>query len=243
MPITSGVFGKAELTPGALTKIFYNSSANAATINILFCNLGSTQTKVRIAIIPAATTNVALKDYIIFDQTLPVGSTFECTGVAISSQETVYCYTKDGTVSTRVHGYVNDRGPAVSDIGMATYNNAGLTLYASGLDTTSTDKAATPALVKAILDAYGGGGGGGGGFGVKMTTILQSKLNANTQITVPSYLVGQNKLNVFINGILCMGGTDNEVYAYNEVGMASTTSTTITVFDSYDKGTEIVAMA
>lgn len=248
MPVTSGLFGKADLSPGALTKVWYNSSTNAATCNIVFCNRGTKDSKIRVAIIPSVTSNVKDEDYLIFDQTLPVASIFECTGIVIGTQETIFCYSATDDVNVRIYGFVDDRGPAISDIGMATINNAGLTIYARGLDITSNDKAATPALVKAILDAYAptevsGGSGNGGGFGTKITNILTTNLEAGTEVVVPSYIVGTNKICVFVNGILCAGGDDSNIYAYQEIGMAGTFSSLIKFYDNYDAGTEITVIA
>ena len=241
MPVTSGVFGKAELTAGALTKIFYNSSSNACTTNIIFCNRGSEETQVRLAIIPASTAGVQVQDFVVYNQPVPVGSIFECMGIVLGTQETVYAYSSKPLTSVRAHGFVDDRGPAVTDIGMATYVNSGLTIYAQGLDISSIDKAATPALVKAIVDAYGGGsggGGGGGGFATRITTQLASPLSANTNISVPNYTVGVNRLYVYINGLLASGGSDKNVHAYIEIGNIGTSSSTIRFHDGWAVGTE-----
>jgi len=240
MAVTSGVFGKAELTAGALTKIFYNSSSNAATTNVIFCNRGSEETLVRLAIIPASTVGVQVQDFVVYNQPVPVGSIFECMGIVMGTQETLFAYSSKPLTSVRAHGFVDDRGPAVSDIGMATYVQSGLTIYAQGLDISSIDKAATPALVKAIVDAYGGGGGGGGGGGfvTRLTTQIASPLNANTDISVPTYTVGVNRLYVYINGLLASGGSDKNVHAYVEMGNLGTSSTTIRFHDTWAKDTE-----
>ena len=240
MAVTSDVFGKAELTAGALTKIFYNNSSNAATTNVIFCNRGSEETLVRLAIIPASTVGVQVQDFVVYNQPVPVGSIFECMGIVMGTQETLFAYSSKPLTSVRAHGFVDDRGPAVSDIGMATYVQSGLTIYAQGLDISSIDKAATPALVKAIVDAYGGGGGGGGGGGfvTRLTTQIASPLNANTDISVPTYTVGVNRLYVYINGLLASGGSDKNVHAYVEMGNLGTSSTTIRFHDNWAKDTE-----
>jgi hypothetical protein len=164
MSVTSGVFGKLDCQPGVLTKIWYNSSTNAATVDIVMCNRGGSRAKVRIAIIPASTDSVNTEDYIVFNQAIDSGSTFTKSRIVVSTQETIYVYSDTIGVSARVHGFINDLGPAATDIGMATTVNAGLTVYASGFDVTSEDKAITPAGVKRIVDAYGGGFGAGGGI-------------------------------------------------------------------------------
>lgn len=250
MPVASGVFGKADLTTGALTKIWYNSSTNASSCNIIFCNRNDKNSSVRVAIIPSINSGVKAEDYIVYDQPLPVGAVFECTGLVVGSQETIYCYSATDKVSVRVHGFVDDRGPAVTDIGMATANNAGLTVYARGMDVTSSDKAATPALVKALIDAYsnlgggsGSGSGSGGGFGTKITNVLTSQLAAGTEVVVPSYIVGLNKICVYVNGILCSGGIDKNLDAYQEVGNEGSFSSIIKFYDNYDAGTEITVIA
>jgi hypothetical protein len=242
MSVTSGVFGKLDCQQGVLSKIWYNSSTNAATVDIVMCNRGGTRAKVRIAIIPASTDSVNTEDYIVFNQPIDGGSTFTKSRVVVSTQETIYVYSDTIGVSARVHGFINDLGPAASDIGMATTVNAGLTVYASGFDVTSEDKAITPAGVKRIVDAYGGGSGGGVGL-TKMVTILTSKLLADTDISVPNYKVGINQLSVFIDGVLALGGSDRDFYAYEEIGVDNVVSNSIKLFDTYDIGTEIVVMA
>ena len=242
MSVTSGVFGKLDCQPGVLTKIWYNSSTNAATVDIVMCNRGGSRAKVRIAIIPASTDSVNTEDYIVFNQAIDSGSTFTKSRIVVSTQETIYVYSDTIGVSARVHGFINDLGPAATDIGMATTVNAGLTVYASGFDVTSEDKAITPAGVKRIVDAYGGGSGGGIGL-TKMVTILTSKLLADTDISVPNYKVGINQLSVFIDGVLAIGGSDRNYYAYEEIGVQDIVSNSIKLFDSYEAGTEIVVMA
>jgi hypothetical protein len=242
MSVTSGVFGKLDCQPGVLTKIWYNSSTNAATVDIVMCNRGGSRAKVRIAIIPASTDSVNTEDYIVFNQAIDSGSTFTKSRIVVSTQETIYVYSDTIGVSARVHGFINDLGPAATDIGMATTVNAGLTVYASGFDVTSEDKAITPAGVKRIVDAYGGGSGGGVGL-TKMVTILTSKLLADTDISVPNYKVGINQLSVFIDGVLAIGGSDRNYYAYEEIGVQDIVSNSIKLFDSYEAGTEIVVMA
>jgi hypothetical protein len=76
-----------------------------------------------------------------------------------------------------------------------------------------------------------------------MVTILTSKLLADTDISVPNYKVGINQLSVFIDGVLAIGGSDRNYYAYEEIGVQDIVSNSIKLFDSYEAGTEIVVMA
>lgn len=257
MAVTSGLFGKASLDPGAVTPIWTNTSANAATLNVIYCNKGNIDTLIRLAIVPR--TNIGGpaddKDYIAWDQPLPVASMFEFTGIVVSPLESVYCYARDVDVSVRVHGFVDDRGPGVSDIGYATVNNAGIVQFSQGLDVVSTDRAATPAQVKALIDAYAynGGGGSGGGTGgagglssslhARYTQVLTSPLSTTQEFGgIPSYLVGAGNLQVFLNGILASCGNDKDKDAYQELGVEGAYSDRIKFFDAYPVGTEITVI-
>lgn len=240
MPVTSGVFGKIDCPQGVLSRIWYNTSTNAATVDVNMCNRGGSTASVRIAIIPASTDTPNPEDYIVFNQPVDAGATYIHSGIVMSTQETIYVYADQVGVSARVHGFINDLGPAATDIGMATYVNAGLTQYASGFDIISEDKAATPKLVKAIVDAYGGGGGsGGGGATSKMWITLANAITSGYTMSVPTYKVGTHALSVFIDGVLCQGGDDGNLYAYQEVGASGAVSNSITLYDSYSIGTEI----
>lgn len=248
MAVTSGVFGKLDCSQGVLSRLWFNSSTNAATVDVTMCNRGGSTSNIRIAIIPSSTDTPSPEDYIVFNQPVDAGATYIHSGIVMSTQEAIYVYADTLGVSARVHGFVNDLGPAATDIGMATYVNAGLALYASGFDIVSEDKAATPKLVKAIVDAYGGGGGGGSGSGgggggrAAMWTTLTSPINSGYSMSVPTYSVGRNDILVFIDGILCRGGDDGNVYAYKEEGLTGTPSNSITFYDTYGIGTEICVM-
>ena len=50
---------------------------------------------------------------------------------------------------------------------------------------------------------------------------------ANTNYTVPSYIVGSGHLTVYLDGVRCAGGTDAGTCAYKEVGTSGAASTTI----------------
>ena len=43
-------------------------------------------------------------------------------------------------------------------------------------------------------------------------------ISANTNYTVPSYIVGSGRLQVFLDGVLCAGGSNADTCAYKEVG-------------------------
>ena len=52
-------------------------------------------------------------------------------------------------------------------------------------------------------------------------------ISANTNYTVPSYIVGSGRLQVFLDGVLCAGGSNADTCAYKEVGTSGKASTTI----------------
>lgn len=50
---------------------------------------------------------------------------------------------------------------------------------------------------------------------------------ASTNYTVPSYVVGSGHLKVYLDGVLCTGGTDADTCTYKEVGTSGSASTLI----------------
>lgn len=50
---------------------------------------------------------------------------------------------------------------------------------------------------------------------------------ANADYTVPSYIVGSGHLKVYLDGVLCTGGTDADTCTYKEVGTSGSASTLI----------------
>lgn len=62
---------------------------------------------------------------------------------------------------------------------------------------------------------------------------------ANEEIVVPGYVVGSGQLQVFLDGVLCMCGTDN-TYVYAEVGNTGDTSDSIVFHQSIPVDMEIL---
>lgn len=50
---------------------------------------------------------------------------------------------------------------------------------------------------------------------------------ANADYTVPSYIVGSGHLKVYLDGVMCAGGTDADTCTYKEVGTSGSASTLI----------------
>lgn len=68
----------------------------------------------------------------------------------------------------------------------------------------------------------------------------EDDIAANTDYTVPSYTVGSGRLQVFLDGVLCAGGTDADSCAYKEVGASGEASTTIQFHQSIATDYEIL---
>lgn len=64
---------------------------------------------------------------------------------------------------------------------------------------------------------------------------------ANAAFTVPSYVVGSGRLQVYLDGLLCAGGSDAAACAYTEVGTAGAASTSIKFHQSIPVDMEIIA--
>lgn len=73
--------------------------------------------------------------------------------------------------------------------------------------------------------------------------VLASTLAAGTNYTVPTYIVGSNKLTVSCNGLHYTRGTDSAVAQYQEVGVTGAASTVIKFFDAQPAGTQITVSA
>lgn len=67
-----------------------------------------------------------------------------------------------------------------------------------------------------------------------------TEIAAGTDYTVPSYTVGSGRLQVFLDGVLCAGGTDADSCAYKEVGASGEASTTIQFHQSIATDYEIL---
>ena len=55
----------------------------------------------------------------------------------------------------------------------------------------------------------------------------ESEIAAGSNYAVPAYVVGSGRLQVFLDGVLCAGGTEADVCAYMEIGTSGAPSTTI----------------
>lgn len=64
---------------------------------------------------------------------------------------------------------------------------------------------------------------------------------ANAAFTVPSYTVGSGRLQVFLDGLLCAGGTNATTCVYMEMGTAGTASTSIKFHQAISTDMEILA--
>ncbi len=73
-------------------------------------------------------------------------------------------------------------------------------------------------------------------------TTLSAALPAGTAFTVPSYLVGVGKLQVFIDGLLCRAGSDGAAQ-YEEVGPVGAESAAIIFHDDLPAGSELTVIA
>ena len=83
----------------------------------------------------------------------------------------------------------------------------------------------------------------GGGASVLMSAsgTRSAAIAAGAAFTVPSYIVGSGRLQVWLDGVLCAGGVDADVCAYAETGTAGAASTTITFYQSISIDVEIIA--
>ncbi len=69
----------------------------------------------------------------------------------------------------------------------------------------------------------------------------RAEIAANTNYTVPSYIVGSGRLQVFLDGVLCVGGADADTCTYKEVGTSGKSSTTIQFHQDIATDYEILA--
>ena len=63
---------------------------------------------------------------------------------------------------------------------------------------------------------------------------------AGTDYAVPAYIVGSGRLQVFIDGVLCAGGSDTDACVYSEVGAKGDASTAIQFHQAIATDYEII---
>lgn len=82
------------------------------------------------------------------------------------------------------------------------------------------------------------------GIGSPTLAVSQSReaiVKANTNYTVPAYVVGNHGLQIFLDGVLCVAGTDASTCTYKEIGAAGSSSTTIQFLQDIPVDIEITA--
>ena len=82
-----------------------------------------------------------------------------------------------------------------------------------------------------------------GGSVTRQTTVLASAHTGGTAFPVPSFMVGSEKLTLFMDGLLTDRGTGAANGFYQEVGATGAASTTITIFETLPAGTVLTAVA
>lgn len=73
----------------------------------------------------------------------------------------------------------------------------------------------------------------------EQSVILPTMLKADTELIVPAYIVGSNKIQVWVDGAFCVFGSSASNSACYEVGLDGQTSTSIKFYDDYPAGTQI----
>lgn len=64
-------------------------------------------------------------------------------------------------------------------------------------------------------------------------------VGAGTAFTVPAYIPGSGRLQVYLDGVLCMGGDDAAINAYKEIPGTGNTSQTIQFHQDIETDIEI----
>lgn len=73
--------------------------------------------------------------------------------------------------------------------------------------------------------------------------VLPNPLPAGTPYTVPAYIVGSAKLQIFMDGVRCEAGPFQAEATYQEKGTSGTLSTQITFYENLFAGTEVTAIS
>lgn len=82
-----------------------------------------------------------------------------------------------------------------------------------------------------------------GGNVSRLDTVLAAELPAGSAFSVPPYLAGSGKLQIFVGGVLCAAGESGDAAMYRENGDAGALSTSVTFFETLDAGFGITAIA
>ena len=98
---------------GTLTDIYTVPTSKIADVNVNIANRTDANTKIRLAVIKAATASgVAVEDYVIFDlPTVSLASHLApivYSGIIMSAGDTVAVYSSDEAVSVQVNGIEED---------------------------------------------------------------------------------------------------------------------------------------
>ena len=72
--------------------------------------------------------------------------------------------------------------------------------------------------------------------------VLSAPLPYGTYLTVPAYRVGSHKLSVFLDGLLCLPGSNPAIHQYAEIGNSNDVSTSILFHDTLTAGQEVSAL-
>jgi hypothetical protein len=130
-------------------------------------------------------------------------------------------------MTTALAGKADSPLPVASDTARGVVELATSAEVLEGVDSA---RAVTPAGLKGALDAAA--------VTVKRGDVdTSAAIAVNDAVTVPQYIVGSNRLQLFFMGLLCQSGADE---SYVEVGIDNQTSTSIQILFPVPAGSRLV---
>ena len=100
--MATGVLGQADPTATTNTTIYTVPASKTATVNVSFCNRGTSDITVRLAV--AATGTPSSSEYLEYDAVIPGGGVLERTGILAEATKNFVVYTSDATASVNIYG-------------------------------------------------------------------------------------------------------------------------------------------
>lgn len=153
------------------------------------------------------------------------GDATGATNLDATSENTIEATLAESGVTAGSYGPDKDQGTihgSIISVPEITVNEKGLVTGAVTRSVTLPTNATSPVVLQSLAGERSVDIESGGTF------------------TVPSYVVGSKTLEVYLNGLLCIEGTDDTVATYTEVGEAEDISTTITFLCTVSTEDEIL---
>lgn len=101
--MASGMLGKAALAANTDTVLYTVGAGKVTTATVSICNTTGASITVNLAIGTGSTAGAS--DYLVYNLTIPSGSTYERTGIVLSAGENIIVRSSAAGPAARAHGF------------------------------------------------------------------------------------------------------------------------------------------